>query len=72
VAGGHTGAMPSSVDARLAVIADHVDRYRDEVALIAAEPGLSTSEDLIRALYEAERALRSATRAIGLARSVAR
>ena len=64
--------MPSSVDARLSVIADHVGRYRDEIAEIAGAPDLSTSEDLVRALYEAERALRSATRAIGLARSMAR
>ncbi|MCU1503523.1 MAG: hypothetical protein JWM12_2877 [Ilumatobacteraceae bacterium] len=64
--------MPSSVDARLAVIADHVDRYRDEIAEIAGEPGLASSEDLVRALYEAERALRSATRALVLARTIAR
>jgi hypothetical protein len=64
--------MSSSVDARLAVIADHVDRYRDEVSAIAGEPELKTSEDLVRALYEAERALRSASRALILARTIAR
>ena len=64
--------MPSSVNARLAVIVDHVDRYRDEVGAIAGEPELSMSEDLVRALHEAERALRTASRALLLARSIAR
>ena len=64
--------MPSSVDSRLAVIADHVDRYRDEVAAIACEPEQARLEDLVRALYEAERALRSASRALVLARTIAR
>jgi hypothetical protein len=64
--------MPNPVDARLAVIADHVGRYREEIAEMAGEPQLSTSEDLVRALYEAERALRTATRALVLARSVGR
>jgi hypothetical protein len=64
--------MSSSVDSRLAVIADHVDRYREEVGDIAHEPELTASEDLVRALYEAERALRTAARALVLARSIAR
>lgn len=54
------------------MIADHVDRYRDEVASIAGEPEQAKLEDLVRALYEAERALRSASRALGLARSASR
>jgi hypothetical protein len=64
--------MSSSVDSRLAVIADHVDRYRAEIGEIALEPELTTAEDLVHALYEAERALRSAARALVLARSIAR
>jgi hypothetical protein len=65
--------MPtSSTAAVLTVITDHVDRYREEVARMA--DGLVADDrvagfpeahaDLVSALYEAERALRGATRAL--------
>ena len=56
----------------LTVMTDHVDRYREEVARmadgltaddrVAGRPGAHA--DLVSALYEAERALRSAARAL--------
>jgi hypothetical protein len=64
--------MPSSLNAQLAVIADHLDRYRDEVATLAAEPAVDPDSEVVVALHEAERALRSAARAVALARSLAR
>jgi hypothetical protein len=56
----------------LPVMTDHVDRYREEVARMA--DGLTADDrvagradahaDLVAALYEAERALHSAARAL--------
>jgi hypothetical protein len=66
-----TGPMPSSLHAQLSVIAEHVGRYRTEVADLAG--GVSDPDaPVVAALYEAERALRSAARAVEQARSLAR
>jgi hypothetical protein len=57
--------------AELSAIAEGVDRYRDRVGSLAV-PHLGTErEDLVAALYEAERALRSAHRLLVRAVKVA-
>lgn len=57
--------------AELAAAADTVDRYRQRVADLA-QPHLGTErEDLVAAIYEAERALRSAHRQLQRAAKVA-
>jgi len=53
-----------STKAELSVAADHVDRYRERVAGLV-QPLLGGShDDAIAAMYEAERALRTASRAL--------
>ena len=62
----------SSTAAVLSAMNDHVDRYREEVARLADE--LTAGDriagrpdahaDLVSALYEAERALKTASRAL--------
>jgi hypothetical protein len=64
--------MPSSLNAQLSVIAEHVGRYRTEISDLAASTGLDRDSDVVAALFEAERALRTATRAVEHARSLAR
>jgi len=64
--------MASSLNAQLAVITDHLDRYRDEVAGLADDPRLDPDSDVTTALHEAERALRVAVRAVAHARGLAR
>ena len=55
---------PSSTAAELSAVADTVGRYRQRVAGLA-EPYLgSDREDIIAAVYEAERQLRGAERAL--------
>ena len=63
--------MSSSSHAVLSVIAEHIDRYRQEVADLA--PGHQTAEqdDVSGALYEAERALRTASRLLRRAAKLA-
>lgn len=57
-------ALIASTAAELSVAADHVDRYRDRVRGLT-QPLLGTHhDDAISAMYEAERSLRSATRAL--------
>ena len=56
--------MTASTAAELTSIADAVARYRDRVASLA-EPYLGTDrEDVVTAVYEVERQLRSAERAL--------
>jgi hypothetical protein len=63
---------PSSTVAELSAVTDTVERSRDRVARLA-EPYLGTeSEDIISAVYEAERALRVAERALQRALKVVR
>lgn len=68
----HTGAMAdSSTVAELAAAAEAVERYRQRVADLAT-PHLGTErEDLLSAIFEAERSLRSAQRLLTRAAKVA-
>lgn len=56
--------MPTDPSAHLAVIADHLDRYHEEVGNLV--PGFTTSQhdDIAAALVEAERSLRTSARLI--------
>ncbi|MEN9505022.1 MAG: hypothetical protein RI958_948 [Actinomycetota bacterium] len=56
--------MTSSAHAELSAIADQLERYRERV--VALVPGLrgGNHDDVIAALFEAERSLRSAGRAV--------
>lgn len=63
---------PSQTAAVLAVINDHVDRYRDEIAHLASGLQQEQEADLVSAIYEAERALRSAGRSLRRATKLAR
>ena len=61
----------SAVAAELGAAADTVGSYRRRVADLVG-PGLGPDrEDLVTAIYEAERALRTAERLLDRARSVA-
>ena len=62
---------PSSTHAVLTVITDHVERYGHEVAHLAEGLTLDHDGELIAAIYEAERALRGAARALRRAARVA-
>ncbi len=64
--------MSSSSAAEISVIADGINMYRGRVAGLA-EPLLgSPQEDLLATLYEAERALRNAHRAMQRAMKLSR
>lgn len=55
---------PASTAADLAAVADTVERSRERVARLA-DPYLGTErEDVVAAIYEAERQLRSAERGL--------
>lgn len=57
--------MSSSAEAELSVIADHLERYRERVVgLVPTLRGEGEHDDAIAAIYEAERSLRSAHRAL--------
>lgn len=56
--------MSASIAAELAVIAEHLDRYRDRVSGLANQLRGSEHDDAMAAIYEAERALRTAHRAL--------
>jgi hypothetical protein len=69
---GQNAEMSSSSSAEISVIADGINMYRGRVAGLA-EPLIGTpQDDLIAALYEAERALRNAHRAMQRAMKLAR
>ena len=69
---GKNAAMSSSSAAEISVIADGIDGYRARVAGLA-EPFIgSPQEDLLAAFYEAERALRTAHRAMQRAMKLTR
>ena len=61
----------ASTAATLFVIAEHVDRYREEVADLAPNHRVEDAADVISALDEAERALRSAGRLLRRAAKLA-
>jgi hypothetical protein len=54
--------MSATTAAELAVIAEHLDRTRDRVAGLAAPLQAGDHDDAVAAIYEAERALRTAQR----------
>lgn len=59
--------MSASIAAELAVIAEHLDRYRDRVGGLVGSLRGGEHDDAMAAIYEAERALRSAHRALNRA-----
>jgi hypothetical protein len=64
--------MSSSPHAEISVITDGLDRYRSRIVSLA-EPLIGTpAEDLMAALYEAERSLKNASRALERAQKLAR
>lgn len=56
--------MSSHAAAELTVTADHVDRYRQRIAALAAPLLGSDHDDVVAAIYEAERSLRTAQRSL--------
>jgi cob(I)alamin adenosyltransferase len=61
-----------STAAELASIADNVDQYRRRVGDLAERFAGSDREDLVAAIHEAERLLRSAERGLNRALRLAR
>lgn len=53
-----------SATASLSVMADHVERYQQEVAELVPGYQLAQRDDVVTALVEAERALRTAARGL--------
>lgn len=62
-----TLAMTTSAAAELSVTGEHLSRYRDRVTAIARTLSGGDHDDIVAALFEAERALRTAERAVGRA-----
>ncbi len=60
----HTGPMLPDPTAHLQVIADHVDRYQEEVGSLVPNFHAAQQDDVATALVEAERALRTASRLV--------
>lgn len=56
--------MTSSAEAELSAIADQLERYRERVVALVPSLRGGNHDDVIAALFEAERSLRSAGRAI--------
>jgi len=54
--------MSDSTAAELTITAEHVDRYRERLGELARPLRDGDHEDAVAAIYEAERALRSAHR----------
>ena len=54
--------MSATAAAELAVTADHVERYRQRLADLARPLQSGNNDDAVAAIYEAERALRTAHR----------
>ena len=63
--------MPVNASAALSVMADHVDRYQQEVGELLPGYQLHQRDDVVTALVEAERALRSAARCLRRAAKLA-
>jgi hypothetical protein len=57
-----TVCMSTNPSAALAVIADHVERYHEQVADLVPQYQTDDQGDMINALVESERALRHAAR----------
>jgi hypothetical protein len=56
--------MSTSTAAELTVIAEHVSRYRERIASLVAPLSGGDHDDVVAAIVEAERSLRTAHRAI--------
>lgn len=56
--------MSSHAAAELAVTADHVERYRQPIAALATPLRDGEHDDVVAAMSEAERSLRTAQRSI--------
>lgn len=63
--------MPVNASAALSVMADHVDRYQQEVGDFVPDYQLRQHDDVVTALVEAERALRTAARCVRRAAKLA-
>ncbi|CAN5523709.1 hypothetical protein BH10ACT2_BH10ACT2_06370 [soil metagenome] len=63
--------MPENAAAALSVMADHVDRYQQEVGELLPGYQLHQRDDVVTALVEAERALRNAARGLRRAAKLA-
>ena len=63
--------MPTNPAATLAVISDHVDRYQEQVGDLLPEYQAADQGDMVNALVEAERALRTAARLVRKAAKLA-
>jgi hypothetical protein len=63
--------MPSNPSAALSVIADHVERYHEQLADLVPHYQQTDQADMINALVEAERALRHAARSVRKAAKIA-
>lgn len=67
------GFHPNSAAAELAVLADHAERARQRVADLVGPAARSGScDDAVAAMYEAERALRTAYRQLDRATGLLR
>lgn len=55
---------PVNSAASMSVMADHVDRYQQEVGEFVPDFQLHQRDDIVTALVEAERALRNASRCL--------
>jgi hypothetical protein len=64
----NSSANPS---ATLAVISDHVDRYHEQVGDLLPQYQVTDQADMVNALVEAERALRTAARLVRKAAKLA-
>ena len=63
--------MPDNPSHSLSVMADHVERYQQEVAEFLPGYQLHQRDDVVTALVEAERALRTAARGLRRAAKLA-
>jgi hypothetical protein len=54
----------ATASAELSVASDHVERYRERVAALALPLQGGNHDDVVAAMFEAERALRSASRSL--------
>lgn len=63
--------MPNASAAVFSVIAEHVERYREEVAELVRSNPPGHRDDVVAAMYEAERALRNAGRSLRRAAKLA-
>ena len=66
-----TVEMASNPSATLAVISDHVDRYHEQIGDLLPQYQVTDQADMINALVEAERALRTAARLVRKAAKLA-